>query len=236
MDLNQLAQSFDPFMDRSKEAYIQVAVDGEEEVEQLDLKSPLAQSLIRAALAKLVKNGIPTDHQTRAASDVVWALAYGRARGIAKHNVEHQISRKPLAQAVLVIARKGGTKKSLSALLAMLVRAAEREGIDMKKGPWPSNEDALGKQLSPLIPILAEKGVELVRHANERPRTWSISALCEGSGESDGDVTALSTLETSHSADNDTSRPETNLADEEGSPGSSFSDEALSEHLKGIIL
>jgi len=180
MDLNELAQKYDPFMDRAGETFIQVSVKGETSIHQIPLDSPLAGSIIRSQLALMVKSGIPTDHQTRTAIEVVKAEAYIRARGVATCSVDHQISRKPLAQAVLAVARKGGTRKVPTALLSLLIRTAEREGIDMKKGPWPANPDALGKQLSSLIPVLVAKEVQLIRH-DERPRAWSISPLIKGS-------------------------------------------------------
>jgi hypothetical protein len=205
MDLHQLAQELDPFMDRGGEPYIQVAVEGEAETHQIPLDSPLAGSVIRSQLAKIVKNGIPTDHQTRTAIEVIRGEAYIRARGVATCSVDHQISRKPLAQAVLAIARKGGTKKVPTALLSLLIRTAEREGIDMKKGPWPANPDALGKQLSSLIPVMEAKKVQLIRH-DERPRAWSISLLIEGSGGRDGEVTDAKPAEGASSVRSDTSQ------------------------------
>jgi hypothetical protein len=235
MDLYQLAQKFNPFMDQNGEPFLQVTVEGENEPHQIALDSPMAGSLIRSELTQIVKNGIPTDHQTRTAIEVIRGVAYVRARAIAKYSVEHQISRKPLAQAVLAIARKGGTKKTLPALLAMFIRVAAREGLDMKKGPWPSNEDALGKQLSPLIPILAEKGVQLVRHVNERPRTWSISALVEGSDENDANVAIPNTTEVKISIKDVTSQPESKPRSEEDDSGPILSDEHLAGLLKGVI-
>ena len=233
MDLNQLAQELDPFMDRGGDTYIQVSVEGETAMHQIPLDTPLANSIIRSQLAQIVKSGIPTDHQTRTAVEVVRAEAYIRARGVATGSVDYQISRKPLAQVVLVVARKGGTKKTLTALLALLIRTAEREGIDMKKGNWPSNQDALGKQLSSLVPVMAAKGIQLIRH-NERPRTWSISPLIEGSGESDDEVSGTNPLGGSGSATDDTSQPSTMPAEGE-SQESGLSDEQIGHMLDGVL-
>ena len=233
MYLNQLAQKLDPFMDRGEETYIQVSVEGETATHQIPLDSPLARSIICSQLALIVKSGIPTDHQTRTAIEVVRAEAYIRTRGVATCSVDYQISRKPLAQAVLVVAKKGGTKKTLPALLSLLIRTAEREGIDIKKGPWPSNQDALGKQLSVLVPVMAAKGIQLVRH-NERPRTWSVSPLIEGSGESDDEVTGTNPLGGSGSVTDDTSPPSKEPA-EERSEESGLSDEQIGHMLDGVL-
>lgn len=110
MDLHQLAQQFEPFMDRGGEFYIQVSVNGETELHQIPLDSPLAGSIIRSQLAKVVKNGILTDHQARTAIEVIRGEAYVRARAVATCSVDHQIARRPLAQAVLAVARRGGPR------------------------------------------------------------------------------------------------------------------------------
>jgi hypothetical protein len=131
------------------------------------------------------------------------------------------------------LARKGGTKKPLPALLSLLIRTAEREDIDMKKGPWPTNEDALGKQLSSLKPVMAAKGVQLVRH-NERPRAWSISPLIEGSDEGDVEVADTKTREDAGSANADTSRPPA-VPEEGRSEEPGLTDEQIGSMLDGVL-
>lgn len=233
MDLHQLVQQFDPFMDQSGEPYIQVSVEGEADIHQIPLDSPLAGSIIRSQLARVVKDGIPTDHQTKAVIEIIRGEAYVRVRRVATCSVDYQIARKPLAEAILAVSRKGGTKKTLPSLLSLFIRTAEREGIDMKKGPWPRTVDALGRQLSQLVPLLAAKGVQLTRH-NERPRTWSISPLIGGSDEIDAEVTGSKSYEDVTSINGDTSRPP--MAPIDGEPGEfGLSDEEIEHMLKGVL-
>lgn len=188
MSFLHIAQSLDPFIDKDGKTFIQVQIDGTDRFEQIALDTPLGRKLVRSLLCPTFAKGFATDHETRVALEVIEAIAFLKPRRQANANVDQEIARKPLAKAVLGIARRGGTKKEVSQLLAMLHRAAQREGIDIKKGAWPANEDALGKQLSLLIELMLKKGVTITRHATERPRTWSISALLDGSDERDGNV------------------------------------------------
>lgn len=215
MDFKQLAQALNPFTDKRGETYIQVAVEGSKRKQQVPIDTPLARSVIRSMLCGFLKRGYPTDHETRIAVEVIVGLAFTRKRHEAKFSADHQIARHPLAQTVLVIARKGGTKKDPASLLGMLTRVALREDIDIKKGPWPTNEIALGKQLAGLRKVLAAKGVRVVRHKNDRPRKWSISPTTEAPDGRDGEVTHATANETRPSAEPDTSPPSGGLTDEE---------------------
>lgn len=103
----------------------------------------------------------------------------------------------------------------------------------MKKGPWPANEDALGKQFSPLKPVMAAKGVQLVRH-NERPRAWSISPLIEGSDEGDAEAVDTKTREDAGSANADTSRPPA-VPEEVPTEEPGLSDEQIGRMLDGVL-
>jgi hypothetical protein len=127
--------------------------------------------------------------------DVLRGRAFTHPRRIAELSADYLIAKRPFAQAVLSLARKGGAKKTLPELLAKLNRIAQRDGIDTTRGPWPMNEDALGKQLSLLQPLLALKRLELIRHEHERPRAWTIPPLLDGSVEPDGHVTAVTAVE-----------------------------------------
>lgn len=226
MDFRQLAQSLEPFMDAAGETHILVQVEGIEQVQEVPIDTPLARSVVKSMLCPILRKGYPTDHETRTALDVIQGLAFHGVRREAKASADYQIARKPLAQAVMAVARTGGTKKGLPKLLATLTRAAQREGIDIRKGPWPANEDALGKQLSALVPILAAKGVALTRHENERPRTWTIGILPEERDGSGGQVTDANAEHQMISAGPDTS----DAAPEEG-----MTDAELATLLNGVL-
>jgi hypothetical protein len=178
---------------------------------------PLARDIVKLMLCSVVKRGFPTDSEARAAMDVIRGYAFSRPRRVAETSADYLITKRPLAQAVLAMARKGGTKKPLRDLLAMLNRTALREGIDMNKGPWPVNEDALGKQLSLIMELVNRKGVMLVRNETERPRTWTIPPLYDGSVEPDGEVTGATPVEAETSVNPVTLQPplDMGISDEE---------------------
>jgi hypothetical protein len=214
MSFLHIAQSLDPFMDKDGETFIHVQIEGTDGFEPIALDTPWGRKIVRSLLCPIFPKGFATDHETRVALEVIEAFAFQRPRRQANANVDQEIARKPLAKAVLAIARAGGTKKGLSQLLAMLLRTAQREDIDLKKGPWPPNVDALGKQLSLLIELMLKKGVTLTRHETERPRTWSISALLDGSDERDGNVADASHGSAPTNGKPDTSPPvSTDLAE-----------------------
>jgi hypothetical protein len=205
MSYLDIAQSLDPFMDNDGETFIQVQIDGTDRCEEIALDTPLGRKLVRSALCPLFSKGFATDHETRVAVEVIEAFAFLKQRRQANANVDQEIARKPLARAVLAIARRGGAKKELSQLLAMLHRTAQRDGIDTKKGSWPANEDALGKQLSLLVELMNQKGVTITRYATARPRTWLISALLEESDARDVNVTDANAVPSSTNNVPDTS-------------------------------
>lgn len=191
MSFLHIAQSLDPFMDKDGETFIHVQIEGTDRLQQIALETQLGRKVVRSLLCPIFSKGFATDHETRVALEVIEAIAFQKPRRQAHANVDQEIARKPLAKAVLVIAREGGTTKEVSQLFAMLHRAAQREEIDIKKGAWPHNEDALGKQLSLLIELMRKKGVELTRNANVRPRTWSISGLTAECDARDAQVTVV---------------------------------------------
>jgi len=205
MSFHEIATSLEPFMNKDGETFIVVQSGAGERPEQVAMSSDLARKLVRSKLCPLFTKGFATDHETRVAIEVIEAFAFQNPRKEAEANLGLDMARKPLARAVLAIARSGGTKKDLPQLLAMLLRTAQRHAIDFKKGPWPENVDALGKQLSSLIALMEKMGVILQRHETERPRTWSISALFDESEARDADVTAVTTVPASNNNDSDTS-------------------------------
>jgi len=205
MSFLQVAQSLDPFMDKDGETFIQVQIEGSDRFEQIALDTPLGRKLVRPLLCPLFPKAFATDRETRVALEVIEGVAYRKPRRQSNANVDQEIARKPLAKAVLGIARRGGTKKELSQLLAMLHRTAQRDEIDIKKGAWPANEDALGKQLSLLVELMQKKGVSIIRHATERPRAWSISALLEERDAPDAEVTNVSPESVNTNSSPDTS-------------------------------
>jgi hypothetical protein len=206
MSFLQIAQSLDPFMDKDGDTFIQVQIEGSDRFEQIALDTPLGRKLVRSLLCPLFPKGFATDRETRVALEVIEGVAYLKPRRHSNANVDQEIARKPLARAILAVARRGGTKKEVSQLMAMLYRTAQREGIDIRHG-WPTSEDALGKQLSLLVELMQKKGVSIIRHATERPRAWSISALLEERDAPDAEVTDVSLDPISTNLSPDTSPP-----------------------------
>ena len=206
MNFLQLAENLNPFMDQEGETYIEVEVPGIDRPEQIPLDTSLARDIVKAMLCSVVKRGFPTEQETRTAVDIIRGHAFPRPRRVAETSADYLIAKRPLAQAVLAVARKGGTKKPLPAMLATLNRMAQREGIDINKGPWPANEDSLGKQLSQMVALLHRKGVALVRNETDRPRTWTISPPSDGSVEPDGKVTDATSFVTEASVNPVTSQ------------------------------
>lgn len=178
----QIAQQLEPFTDDDGETYIQVAIEAAKDLEQIPIDSPTGLSLLRSILAEHKERGVPTDHEVRAMVGVIKGVAYRRRRRPGLVAVKHQISQRPLAQAVLAVAKDGGTRAELPRLLAKLNQVVERENIDIKGKPWPKNEDALGCHLSTLQKLLEAIGVPIVRNENDRPRTWTIPPFTSGDG------------------------------------------------------
>lgn len=205
MSFHDIATSLEPFMNKDDETFIVVQSGAGERPEQVALNTDLGRKLVRSMLCPLFSKGFATDHETRVAMEVIEAFAFQNPRKEADANLNLEIARKPLARAVLAIARTGGTKKDVPQLLAMLLRTALRNSIDVEKGQWPENVDALGKQLSSLIVLMGKAGVTITRHETERPRKWSISALFDGSDARDGNVTDATTEPTSNNNVPDTS-------------------------------
>jgi hypothetical protein len=200
----QVAQQLDPFADDDVETYIQVAINGAIEPEQVPIDSPTGLSLVRSMLAEHKERGIPTDHEVRAMVAIIKGIAYRRQRKPALIAAKHQIAQRPLAQAVLVIAKEGGTRADLPRLLAKVNHVVERESIEIKGKSWPKNEDALGCQLSSIQKLLAAVGVPIVRNENDRPRTWTIppdtssdGSLAKVTGRTDHPETTSETSDTS---------------------------------------
>lgn len=173
MDLEAIIQFFDPFMDPSGEAYIQVLPHGVSEAHQIPLDSPTARSLIRAELARALRGRLPTKHERDSCMDVLFAAAYLAERKKAALSFADLVARDPVAQAVLAIHRRGGTKQPPKQLLISLARIARLEGIDITKGKWPPNEDSLGRRLSGFVEPFTKAGIPITRD-DTRPRTWTI--------------------------------------------------------------
>ncbi len=204
MKMHDMATGLEPFMDDEGETFINVTTNGGAQFEEVALRSDYGRKVVAALLCLVFLKGYATDRELRVALDVIEGVAIGNPRRKANVNADREIARKPLAKAVVAIARRGGTKKDLSRLLAELNRVALRENLDTGRGPWPTSEDALGKQLSGLVDVLLTKGITLIRHPNDRPRTWSISPLFEESGGSDVQVTDTSPVTTSENSNSDT--------------------------------
>lgn len=186
----ELARQLDPFTDGQGETYFHVTVDGTDVPEQVSVESRAGQDVLRSLLAEQRESGVPTDHEVKGMACVLRGFAFRLPRREPEAAASHLLTQKPLAQAVLAIARDGGTRADPTRLLAKLNHIAHREGIDTRDKPWPRNEDALGRQLSGLLKLLAGLKVVVVRNENDRPRTWTIPPATSGDGSPDK-VTAV---------------------------------------------
>lgn len=207
MSFRQLAVSLQPFIDPGGEVYITVDIDGQAQAEVIPLDSRQARSIVRSRLCDVIKRGFPTDHETRTALDVLYGYAYEQKRQEAKASLDYLIARKPLAQAVILMAKKGGTQKTPKQLLAAVNNVALTNGIDTKSGPWPTSEDSLGKQLSSLAGLLKRKGV-VIEPGRSDERYWTIHCYSAASDESVGDVTSEIAESSGVSAQPDTWTPQ----------------------------
>ena len=187
MSFRLVAQSLDPFMDPSGDVYIAVEVEGKTNPEVVPLESRQAKAVLRARLCDVLTKGYATDHEMRSAVEVIYGLAFERKRKVADTAVEYLIAQKPLAEAILAIARSGGTEATPSHLLAKVNTIASRQRIDTANGPWPHNEDSLGKQLSQLAPLLEAVGVKVERSRGTQ-RRWTIHSPELTSDGCDGQV------------------------------------------------
>ena len=206
MTAMQIVQDLEPFADDDGETFVQVAVEGAEEPEQIPIESATGYMIVRSILAEHKERGLPTDHEVRSMVEVAKGLAYRRSRRPSSLAGKHLIAQSPLAQAVIHVAKDGGTRSELSRLLAKVNHVARREGIDTTGKRWPKSEDALGCQLSAIQKLLTAAGVPIARNENDRPRTWTIPPLTSG----DGDATkvAVATCDRiTSSGGPDTSRP-----------------------------
>ncbi len=225
MDFYSLARSFEPFQDTSGDVLIQVRVEGETTLQQLFIDSPQALAIVTAEICQNLKAGYPSRTQVLTFLDILRGIAFRKPRQHARPSHASVFERQPLAQAVLGIAKAGGTRKPLPQLLASLVREAQRQRLDLSRGPtWPNSEDSLGKQLSSLITPLAALGVTLTRHDTDRPRTWSIASIDEERDASDEQVTDGTPERLDPSAVSDTSlEDDTTLSyDDATRPGTLF--------------
>ena len=206
MSFRQLALSLQPFCDPGGEVYLTVEVAGESKPQVIPLDSKHAKAVVRNRLCDLVKRGFPTDHETRTAIDVLHGYAFEQKRQVAETSLEHLIGNKPLAQAVVVIAKKGGTQKTPKQLLAAVNSVAMTEHIDTRSSAWPVNEDALGKQMSSLKGLLKRLGV-MIESSRGDERHWTIHPYSHESDEGVGTVSDETLTPEGISSPADTSPP-----------------------------
>ncbi len=206
MSFRQLALSLQPFCDLGGEVYLTVEVAGESKPQVIPLDSKHAKAVVRNRLCDLVKRGFPTDHETRTAIDVLHGYAFEQKRQVAETSLEHLIGNKPLAQAVWVISKKGGTQKTPKQLLAAVNSVAMTEHIDTRSSAWPVNEDALGKQMSSLKGLLKRLGV-MIESSRGDERHWTIHPYSHESDEGVGNVSDETLTPEGISSPADTSPP-----------------------------
>ena len=209
MSFRQLALSLQPFCDPGGEVYVNVEVDGETAPQVIPLNSKHAKAVVRNRLCDILKRGFPTDHETRTAIDVLHGYAFEQKRQVAETSLEHLIGNKPLAQAVVVIAKKGGTQKTPKQLLAAVNSVAMAEQIDTRATSWPVNEDSLGKQMSSLKGLLKRLGV-IIESSRDDERHWTIRPYSSVSDESVVDVSGEIATPERVSSPADTSPPTAN--------------------------
>ncbi len=207
MEPELLFQCFEPIMDPSGEAYIQACTEGAVKPIQLPLESLPARCLIKGELFRMLGGVLPTDHQTRSCMDVLWAWAFHGNRTVAELSLEYLLTYDPVAQAIMALHRKGGAKQSAKPLLSILARIAKMEGIDITKGNWPVNEDALGCRLRAFIGPFAIGGISITYTDRTRPRTWCIPPRLRPSGVSGSKVSDANVDPQSSSTSRDTSDP-----------------------------
>jgi hypothetical protein len=236
VSFRQLALSLQPFCDPGGEVYLTVEVAGESKPQVIPLDSKHAKAVVRNRLCDLVKRGFPTDHETRTAIDVLHGYAFEQKRQVAETSLEHLIGNKPLAQAVEVIANKGGTQKTPKQLLAAVNSVAMAEHIDTRSPAWPVNEDALGKQMSSLKELLKRLGV-FIESSRGDERHWTIRPYSPESDEGVGKVSGDNPMSKAISNPTDTSTsPSTPLVtgNEAGRPGA-VADDELNNLLNGVV-
>ncbi len=207
MELAVLIQAFEPIMDPTGEAYIQVCTKGAIEPIQLPLEALPARRLIRAELSRMLGGVLPTDHQTRSCMDVLWAWAFYGNRTVAALSLEYLLTYDPVAQAIMALYKKGGAKQPAKPLLSTLARIAKMEDIDITKGNWPANEDALGCRLRAFVEPFAKAGIAITYDYKARPRTWCIPPRIRPSGVSDSKVSDATAHHVMDSASPDTLVP-----------------------------
>jgi hypothetical protein len=234
MKLIDLADSLDPFMDLQGEVFLQILIDGEDAPQQLPLDTPWGQNIVCKKLAEVNSDSRPTDHQVKIATQIIKGVAFEKPRRAANRAVAHLISQRPLAQAVIAIAKAGGARCDATRLLPKLNKMATRERIDTTKGrlPWPRNEDSLGSQLRDIMELVAAIGGRLEYDKDSRPREWVIHPL-DASDEGAKEVTVLSPHPTSASVEAGTSPAADSMADSE--PGAVVSDGRFAELVKDIL-
>jgi hypothetical protein len=188
MSFKQVAQSLDPFIDPGGDLFITVQIGGKRKAEAVPMDSRQGKAILRARLCDVLKKGYPTEHETRAAVEVIYGYALELKERTANASVEYLIAQQPLAQAIRILAKKGGTTKTPTKLLAAVNTIAIREAIDTKKGPWPMSPDSLGVQLKKLTELLKKAGV-LVSKSRGDDRLWTIQPIEAKSDGGDGNVT-----------------------------------------------
>jgi hypothetical protein len=209
VSFRQLALSLQPFCDPGGEVYVNVEVAGETAPQVIPLNSKHAKAVVRNRLCDLLKRGFPTDHETRTALNVLHGYAFEQKRQVAETSLEHLIGNKPLAQAVVVIAKKGGTQKTPKQLLAAVNSVAMAEQIDTRAPSWPVNEDSLGKQMSSLKGLMKRLGV-VIESSRDDERHWTIRPYSSESDESVGNVSGETATPEGVSSPADTSAPSAN--------------------------
>ena len=134
-------------------------------------KTPTRSFLLSSALTP--KRGVPNKTELQSLKHMISGHASMRPRREAKFLGTELMQQKPLALAVIEIAKQGPTRDTPSNWLAKVNNIIRLKGIVVRDPSWPTTEDALGHQFSSIVPIVALSGVRLERHENDRPRTWS---------------------------------------------------------------
>jgi hypothetical protein len=194
------------------------------------MDSRQGRAILRARLCDVLKKGYPTEHEMRAAVEIVYGYALELEERTANASVEYMIAQQPLAQAVRILAKKGGTTKTPTKLLAAVNTIAIREEIDTKRGSWPTSPDSLGVQLTKLTDLLKKAGV-LATKSRGDDRLWTIQPIKPAGDGRDGKETGGNAGVTNENDEPDTSPA--SEGDEQHQPDTSVTDGDLNKLIQG---
>ena len=173
----ELIVSLAAFMTKSGAVFIKrprQTHEGQTEFEQVPLKSPQTLKWLKNLFGPKTKRGYVTDGELRTFVDMIEGYAIGQPLGELSSCSSELIHQKPLIHGLLLLAKQGPTRDTPSNLLAKVNTTLRQHGIVVDDPSYPATEDAFGRQLISLQDDARQMGVFLLRHENDRPRTWSV--------------------------------------------------------------